>query len=36
MVDRFISWVVFWSLIGVVFVDDESKLEKLVCEITKN
>ena len=30
MIDRFVSWLVYWGLIGVIFVEDESKYEKLV------
>ena len=30
MIDRFISWLLYWSLLGVVHVDDEAKYEKLV------
>ena len=29
-IDRFISWLAFWSLIGVVCIDDEAKLEKMI------
>ena len=36
MIDRFISWLAYWSLLGVVLVDDEAKLEKLVVELTRN
>ena len=36
MVDRFVSWLLYWGLMGVIFVEDESKYEKLVVELTKN
>ena len=36
MIDRFVSWLIYWSLMGVIYVEDESKYEKLVTEITKN
>lgn len=33
MIDRFALWLIFWSLYGLVLVQDESQLEKMVLEM---
>ena len=36
MIDRFVAWVLYWSMAGLVCVDDEPKLEKFVLEIARS
>jgi hypothetical protein len=35
-VDKFVAWCAYWSLLGVVTVEDEPKLEKFMNEIYKS
>lgn len=32
-IDKFVIWSVFWSLVGLINCDEESKLEKLINEV---
>lgn len=31
LIDRFVSWLLYWSLLGIVLVSDEGKLDKYVA-----
>lgn len=35
VIDRLVSWLLYWSLLGIVLSNDQAKLEKYVAEVTK-
>jgi hypothetical protein len=36
IVDRFVAWCTYWTLLGVVLVEDEPKLDKLISELYRS